>query len=66
MRPEERALVADHGDREYVRFATGGWSGNEAIIAALQRNLMVMAMCWRVSTRGGLHIYALPIGESRP
>lgn len=37
------------------RLATGGWSGNEEIVAALRKNHMVWVMCWQRSERGGLH-----------
>lgn len=59
----EGYVVHAEPDREYLRFATGGWSGNEDIIAALEDNLMVRAMCWRLSARGGLHVYELPRRE---
>jgi hypothetical protein len=56
----ERALVhADPGEA-FLRFATGGWSGNESLIDALEANLLVRALCWRLSSRGGLHIYEIP------
>src|SRR6056300_85971 len=42
------------------RFATGGWSGNEDLIAAIMQNTMVHTMCWQFSSRGGLHLYELP------
>jgi len=57
LSPEERAVVhADEGER-YLRLATGGWSGNEEIVSALRSNIWVMAHCWRLSARGGLHIF---------
>ena len=48
------------------RLATGGWSGNEDIIAALQDNHMFWALCWQRSERGGLHWFKpYPQGEDR-
>ena len=52
---------------EYVRqrgqrytFITGGWSGNEEVIAALEANLIIHSICWQASFRGGKHVYELP------
>ncbi len=63
LRPEELAMVRRHHEDEpmpeFYRFATGGWSGNESIIAALDRNFLVAGMCWELSARGGLHVYEL-------
>lgn len=42
-----------------LRLATGGWSGNESIIAALDKNIMFGMVCWEMSKRGGLHIYKI-------
>lgn len=41
----------------YLRFATGGWSGNESLIHALRRNHIVWSTTWVLSARGGLHIF---------
>lgn len=56
----EAAIIGplEHGDVPY-RFATGGWSGNEDIIRALQVNFLTF-YTWRMSVRGGLHIFVLP------
>jgi hypothetical protein len=43
-----------------LRLATGGWSGNESILAALDKNVMFGMLCWQMSKRGGLHIYKIP------
>ena len=43
-----------------LRLATGGWSGNEEIIGAIEKNTMFQMMCWQKSQRGGLHIYRFP------
>ena len=43
-----------------LRLATGGWSGNEDILKALDKNFMFGMTCWEMSKRGGLHIYKVP------
>ena len=47
------------------RLATGGWSGNEDIIGALQENKMFWLLCWQRSERGGLHWFK-PWKEAAP
>jgi len=39
---------------------TGGWSGVEALIGALQCNTMFWANCWQMSKRGGYHEFYIP------
>lgn len=53
----EAAIV--HADQEtrYLRLATGGWSGNESLIAAWKRNRVAWMMTWELSARGGLYIF---------
>ena len=45
------------GDKLFV--STGGWSGNEDLIRALQQNRVFWAICWEQSRRGGHHIFDL-------
>lgn len=40
----------------HIEYHTGGWSGNEDVIDALQHNLLFWPLCWVKSTRGG-HYY---------
>lgn len=42
------------------RFITGGWSGNEDLIAALHGNAVFWSMFWQSSTRGGIHVFKVP------
>jgi len=39
--------------------STGGWSGNESIIAAMQKNEMMWHLNWVQSRRGGHYIFQL-------
>jgi len=43
--------------------STGGWSGNEDIIAAMQSNYVWWMMFWKSSERGGHYVFA-PYRES--
>lgn len=65
----EKRWSLDYGKWEHVtnedsdpalRLVTGGWSGNEELIGALQQNIVAWGMTWQSSTRGGLHIFEIP------
>ena len=53
----ELSLVKAQRGEQFIRFATGGWSVNESLISALNRNTVVHGATWRLTVRGGLHIY---------
>lgn len=53
------------GHRPWIDVSTGGWSGNESIIEALQENRIFWAMSWVHSIRGGHYrFYTSPFSES--
>ncbi|WP_159601627.1 hypothetical protein [Agromyces humi] len=59
-RPEDFVTVTPGDDAVKVRFVTGGWSGNEELIGALDRTML--RLFWSKSERGGLHEYEIPVG----
>lgn len=49
----------DNGDGVYA-LHTGGWSGNESIIGALEQNMMFWMIYWVQSMRGGHYVFGPP------
>lgn len=51
----------DNFGRDVIEYklVTGGWSGNEDIITAMEYNHLFYALCWKESHRGGKHIYEI-------
>lgn len=46
-------------NNEHLELVTGGWSGNEDLIRALNSNIVFYNVCWELSRRGGYHLYDL-------
>jgi hypothetical protein len=42
-----------------LHLSTGGWSGNEILVGAMQENRMFWAICWISSRRGGHYSFDL-------
>ena len=53
-----RDEVNEEGEK-LLCFVTGGWSANEMVTGAMERNLMFRAMCWHSAYRGGLVKYVV-------
>jgi hypothetical protein len=54
------------GDPPVYRLATGGWSGNEELIGALQENRLFWVTCWWSSHRGGAYEFRIPVLADAP
>lgn len=47
------------GEQEF-QVHTGGWSGNEDLIAALEDNEIFWMVCWQATKRGGHYTFSIP------
>lgn len=60
-------IVRKNRKKEFeIRLSTGGWSGNESIIEALQRNNLVWGLYWYRSQRGGHYWFLIPNQSLKP
>jgi len=56
---ENKVLHASEGER-FLRLATGGWSGNEDLMAAMRQNVVIWSRVWQLHGVGGLWILRYP------
>lgn len=59
----EPERMTDEFGREVYRWRliTGGWSGNETTIGVIQERTMFWFRFWRMSLRGGLYEFDIPV-----
>lgn len=57
IRPIWWASYCWHEKGQFVMMSTGGWSGNEDIIAAMRNNKIWWILYWELSKRGGHYIF---------
>jgi len=57
---DDMAEQTEEDGQAVWRLHTGGWSGNEDIIAALRQNNIAWALTWYRSERGGHYEFRLP------
>ncbi|OGS70778.1 MAG: hypothetical protein A3F91_09705 [Flavobacteria bacterium RIFCSPLOWO2_12_FULL_35_11] len=48
-----------------IIFITGGWSCNERVIQAIQKNHLFMGLFWEASYKGGKMVFRLPKCENK-
>lgn len=54
------------GDGPRYEISTGGWSGNESLIDALQENRAAWLLSWQSSERGGHFVFEVPAYQVKP
>jgi hypothetical protein len=50
-----------YGPCTQYELITGGWSGNESLICAMDANYFFRHTCWHLSERGGRHVYRIEV-----
>jgi len=58
--PDLIRIESDEDHAFTYRVSTGGYSANEAMIAALMENRMWWSRCWLRSERGGHYTFEIP------
>ena len=63
-RPDSGPTISASRSETRYLIHTGGWSGNESLISALQDNMMLQMLGWWSSRRGGHYEYRFPEDDS--
>ena len=50
---ETEAEEQGKNETRYFDISTGGWSGNEEILGAMRRNILLWRLTWEMARRGG-------------
>jgi hypothetical protein len=61
----EEIVTDGKGKEKVFKIYTGGWSGNESIISAMQSNRMVWVLTWHSSHRGGHYEFRIPVDRNK-
>lgn len=48
-------VYTSSGPMTKITLVTGGWSGNEELISAMQKNYLLWGLTWQSSHKGGVH-----------
>lgn len=54
-------LKRKRNGKRTLELHTGGWSGNEEIIAALRQNIFFFPMTWEKTYAGGHYYFRIPV-----
>lgn len=60
----EWGFIRKGKDVVHLELHTGGWSGNEEIMGALQKNSWFFFLYWEDSRRGGHYRFRIPLKRS--
>jgi hypothetical protein len=60
----EETVDRDRPENHYFHISTGGWSGNEDIISAMEHNFIFWVQAFRMLRAGGHYVFRIEEKES--